>query len=774
MRLSKTTALCLAALFLLSALKYSSFLLGGIFVFRDAGYFFLPLREISSGLLRSGEFPFWNDFASNGRALAANPNAGAFWPLSFLLAVLTPSQLVLLHIALLPLSVFLSLRWLRLSSTACLWGSMAFLFSGVFQTLPILFTTLASTIPLPLALAAVAVPPGCGRRTVLGRFLLSGVLIGLSFLGGEPVIAATGAGGVTLVVLLTLWRDRRDTLHRAASWGLLAVCAAGTGMVQLLPAVSELSRSARQESMRPEEGALYWSVRPARILTLLEPRLTGDPFAEKDEEYWGAGTFDAKNPYFYDLAPGLLPLLCLGAAWRSGAGKSALLLAGATALFSFGRFVPGYASAAEFVRVIRYPEKWWITATLFLSAATAIGFDQFREDLQAAIKATRPVFLATGGFFFLLTASLLAVPGVLGRALAAAGLAAEPVGSPSLRSVLFLPLLLALLTLILCWVLSRMWRTGDVRQEVAVLVLAAVFLIDGVRRTHDSCPAAPADLFHKVPPHVQAVVDEMGRGRFYDEAANVAEVAVRRARESAGFDPLRPITGAVFGVRYAGENDIDRMTPAASVAFARYLARTPWSESKVRLLERANVSAARVPLTEPLLPGTREVARFGGDRIVRLSGTRPEFSLARSSRFVQGFTASDFGSLAGEEADAVIEGKGTPELASRPGEPGGIRILKRTASRQQLTVSTGHAGAILKIARTHDPNWKVTWGGKPLPLLRADGFLSAVELPPGTGAVTIEYVNPSILRGTAVSIVTAAGALLAALLLTLRTGEGTA
>ena len=45
--------------------------------------------------------------------------------------------------------------------------------------------------------------------------------------------------------------------------------------------------------------------RPARVLTLLEPRLTGDPGAESDLDFWGAGTFDAGNPYFYDLAIGL-------------------------------------------------------------------------------------------------------------------------------------------------------------------------------------------------------------------------------------------------------------------------------------------------------------------------------------------------------------------------------------------------------------------------------------------------------------------------------------
>ena len=156
------------------------------------------------------------------------------------------------------------------------------------------------------------------------------------------------------------------TLIGAAAFGSLALAAAGRrravpaaagalalglalAAVQVLPAAAEVARSARASEMRPEHGALFWSVRPSRVLTLLEPRLTGDA---AQGPHWGAATFDASGPYFDDLALGVLPLLFAAAAWRDRRGRAALLVAGGAAVLSFGRFLPGYGAVAR-VLVLR-------------------------------------------------------------------------------------------------------------------------------------------------------------------------------------------------------------------------------------------------------------------------------------------------------------------------------------------------------------------------------------------------------------------------------------
>src|SRR5262249_5824535 len=160
--------------------------------------------------------------------------------------------------------------------------------------------------------------------------------------------------------------------------------------VQILPTAGEVGRSARGEGLKPEHGALFWSLRPSRVLTLLEPRLTGDPVAGP---YWGSATFDAGSPYFEDLALGVLPLVFAPAACRDRRGSAALLLAAGAALLSFGRYLPGYELVARAAPFIRYPEKWWVLATGALAAAAAFGVDAvFSGDAEVREKARRYLF----------------------------------------------------------------------------------------------------------------------------------------------------------------------------------------------------------------------------------------------------------------------------------------------------------------------------------------------------------------------------------------------
>ena len=171
----------------------------------------------------------------------------------------------------------------------------------------------------------------------------------------------------------------------------------GLAAIQILPAALEMARSARGAGMRPEHGALFWSVRPARVLTLLEPRLTGDPAGDA-ASFWGSATFDAGSPYFEDLALGLVPLLFAAAAWRDRRGRAALLLAGAGAGLSFGRFLPGYSFLAAALPVVRYPEKWWLLVTFALAAAAAVGVEAVFFGEAEARGAGAKYFAEDGGW----------------------------------------------------------------------------------------------------------------------------------------------------------------------------------------------------------------------------------------------------------------------------------------------------------------------------------------------------------------------------------------
>ncbi len=738
------------------ALRFHEYLLGGSVVGRDAVFFFVPLREVTSRLLSAGELPLWNDASGAGRALAANPNAAAFWPGTWLGPLLGTTGLFLLHVLLVVLLAYAALRVLGVSRAASCAGGLVLLFSGVFQTVPLLFTTVASLAPLPLALAAIGTLDPEDRPGARRKVATVGLALGLSLLGGEPVVAATGAAGVAAVAIGGALVDaRRGASGRAgrrlgalAAAGLLS---AGIAAVQLLPTAGELVRSARGTQMQADEGALFWSVRPARLLTLLEPRLTGDPRAEKDADYWGAATFDAGNPYFHDLALGLLPLALAAAAFGDPRGRAALGLAGLAALLSFGRFFPPVGALFGALPVFRYPEKWWLLATLGLVGAAAVGVDRLRGDARAVRRYAR-ASAAMAVVLFPAAALALAAPGRLAALLRAVSLAGDGVAGERVGALLGPLLLAALATALLLASLPALVRSGRISTRAAAGLAAALFLLDAGHRVTGSAPAGPAGFWAHVPAEVAAAKEAAGEGRFHVDGADDVVRTIALARERDGLDPLRPLTGAAWGLRYGGDNDVDRMSTPEAVAASATLARMPWGEEKVRRLRTIGVTGARTDAPGPDPPGVRETARFGSARIVALEGARPEHLFVRHARPAPGTLVVPAPSDPLEEA--VVAGL-DGESSFGAGE---VTLLERSNGRRRLRTRVAPPGGLLVAARSIDPAWMATVDGRKVESLRADGFLTAVLVPAGEHEVEFTYRNGRILAGLAATLLSLAAA----------------
>lgn len=760
LRRDPATLIAPAALAILFLVRFGSFLAGGTLYSRDAGFFFAPWRTLLPRLWKTG-FPCWNDALSNGRAFAADPNAAVFWPLTPLLAIATPTALALVNVALLLALFYASLRAIRLDAAAAASGTAVLLFSGVLQSLPVYAGIPAAAAPLaPAVVAFWALGDGAsgrGRRVALGA-----VALALSALGGEPFI--TAAGGLICCVLagmrLALTRPRPAASE--ARRRLLAIFGAvllslGLAAVQLVPAWGLLQRSARGTELRAEHGAEYWSVRPSRLLTLLEPRLTGDPGAEDAASYWGSATFDGGQPYFPDLALGLVPLGLATVAFGDRRGRAALALSGVAALFSFGRFLPGFAAVARHLSVFRYPEKWWVVATLALSAAAAVGAsrllsagaDERARGLGALRRAFVVIGVALSAFAFLAVLSPSALRAVLWRMELGAGSApSEAV------SVMLVPLLSvgAAGALVLGGV-TLLAERGRVPFSFFLMVLVVVFGSDAARRVSGTLPAGPRDLYTRKTPAVEMVIANLRGGRFFDDGADDRATGVRRTLEAGGFDPLRAAAGVFWSIPYSLENDVDRMTPSASVGAVFEAESLPWGEEKVRRLREAGVAVVRTALLPPDPPGAEEVAHIGGDRIVRLVSTRPEFLfvpgavVAPDARAARRLLATP---LRDPLRSAVIEVPGAPE-GTHEGGAGTAEVVTRSNRRVSLRVAVLAPVGVLVTTRAFSAEWTAALDGQPLPLFRSDGFLTAAFIPPGEHRVDFLYDTGPFLRGGLVS-----------------------
>ncbi len=763
------SALALAALLGLFAARFTAFLSGGTLYFRDAGFFFTPWRALLPRLWSEG-FPAWNDWLSNGRAFAADPNAAVFWPLSPLLFVASPTVLALANLALLVLLFWVALRVLGLSPGAASAGASVLLFSGVFQTLPVFIGVPAAAAPVALAIVAFGrIGFGLDARPLRGA-VVGGAALALSFLGGEPVITATGgaaAAGVALAGVLWSRLPARESARRLGAAAAGVLLALGLSAVQLLPTLDGLRRSARGTEMAAEHGALFWSVRPTRLLTVLEPKLTGDPFSETDAGYWGAGTFDAGNPYFYDLALGLVPLALVGAALGDRRGRAALAIAAAAVVLSFGRFLPGYGLVAERLAIFRYPEKWWLLATLGAAAAAAVGVDRifagdprdralalrsFGRTRRGARRGGRTPRSARAPLAGDAPRASLVPPARRGR---------DPGGRRCCRSSPGASL----------WHGLAARRPGRLGARPPRSAAGTAPRRRARGRLSRRCRGARGG---KLPGRSRGSLHGGdARRRRRTRRGGIRPFLRRRRRRSgharcgeratpAGLDRLRPATGTLFGIRYALENDIDRMTPRASVQAYFDAARLPWGEAKTARLRAAGVSVARTAAPPPDPPGVEEIRRDGEDRIVKIEPTRPEFLLVPEAILVP-----DGGAAASRMADAsyqpmrssVVEVPGA-DPGSRTAGRGVVTVRARSSAAASLDVLAAEPGGTLVIGRTFDRNWKATLDGHPLPLYRADGFLTAAFLPSGRHAVELRYENPLFALGAALSLLASAVAAL--------------
>jgi hypothetical protein len=85
-------------------------------------------------------------------------------------------------------------------------------------------------------------------------------------------------------------------------------------------------------------------------------------------------------------------------------------------------------------------------------------------------------------------------------------------------------------------------------------------------------------------------------------------------------------------------------------------------------------------------------------------------------------------------------GAGTPPASSGSAAPtDDVGLRAYTSKLIQIEVRSAHGGYVL-VNDQYDPDWQAQVNGKPVPLLRADYILRAVQVPPGNSTVTMNYV----------------------------------
>jgi hypothetical protein len=269
-----------------------------------------PLHVLVGSMVRRGQLPFWNPYLFSGTPLLAGFNAGAFYPLVGLFVILpdraawVATEVILF--SLIGVGMYLFLRALALSTTACLLAALTFVGSGVVlaQANHVDMTEGFASIPFMLLAVLHIVRDGRWRWSVL--LGLGGALV---IFGGAPEAMLDEA------LLILAYAAVSAGFDRARWWRVLTRCGAGAALalslaaVQWLPGVTAIANS--QRSGLGSSFASSGSFPPTYGLLSLVPYLYGG-FGHLGEAMF----FSTYNLPEVEIYMGILPVIAVLSLWR--------------------------------------------------------------------------------------------------------------------------------------------------------------------------------------------------------------------------------------------------------------------------------------------------------------------------------------------------------------------------------------------------------------------------------------------------------------------------
>jgi hypothetical protein len=316
--------------------------------FRDHFDYFQPLRWFTTEQLREGHLPLWNPYNASGEPWLANPQTAVFYPPAWLFLVLPFSMayvsFLLFHLLLLGVGSYL---WFarRFSIAASLLGAVALMLSGPVLSLVDVQNNLATFAWLPWVLLVA------GRRSPVP----GAVVLALSFLAGEPFLAAVAA-----VCFVIVCRDVRTIVFS----GLGAL---GLTAVQLFPFLEMLGGSNRVSGFDPNDVLRGSMPLHDWLLVAMPPRLAGFHAAQHFIFVLYASAFVVA------LAIAGLVVLAMRRAWMLlGASVLAIVLVAAVA--SGPRWLTQLP-----LTIFRYPSRVVPYAAFALVALAVAGWDAIRR-----------------------------------------------------------------------------------------------------------------------------------------------------------------------------------------------------------------------------------------------------------------------------------------------------------------------------------------------------------------------------------------------------------
>lgn len=392
-RAKATFWICLLPLVLLAG----AWRMGGVSALEDDLIYYLPIRQFIGQQLAQGLLPLWNPFVNLGVSVAADPQAGLWYPPTWLFALLPPLWAygfnVWLHFVIAGAGMYRLLRARGLEQRACLLGALAFEFSGFLVAHRVHLAMFQAAAWLPWMLMGWALFSRSGKSRHFGLACLT---MGLQFLVQHTQVSLISMVIVGAYVVVVLWPLRRSLWWQFPAGVVLAGMISAVQTVPTFAAFAGTTRNLPAYHLFVENS---WV--PLSALMMIFPLFFGvrTP-AFWTQPWWGVSHFCEQ--WAYPTLAILLLSICSLALLRRRYGVSTservepltghrrevafwwlAMLAGL--VLALGQFTPVSDGLIHvpFYRSLRVPARWILVWSLAMPMLAAFVISAVHRDAQA-------------------------------------------------------------------------------------------------------------------------------------------------------------------------------------------------------------------------------------------------------------------------------------------------------------------------------------------------------------------------------------------------------
>ena len=725
---------------------------------------YYPWRSFAVSALKDGIIPLWNPYSYSGQPFLANLQSALFYPPNLIFLIMSlPAAFtwgVVLHLFLAGLFCYALLRQWRLSPLAAVFGAVVFMLNGyLIGWLEYPAFGLWVLVWLPALLLCYEKAAGGGGWP---WYLLTGLVVGLQFLGGQLQIAAY----LMLAFLLyAVWRALASGERDKIAGRLVgAATALGIGLalaaVQLLPTFELAPLSGR--APKTFEQAREFALPLSHLILFWMPNFFGSP---AQHTYWG--NIGGRYPINFLETGCYVGLITLLLAWlglrlrRKPAVGYLLALAIISLLFAIGSplfalffyLVPGAKQLAGLARLLCLTD-------FALAGLAAFGLQRLLEGDPPLRRWELPAF-ALGT----LAIATLWLTWALRWADFAAAIREQPplvitLGWQGLRL-----LFLLLLSLLAAGLLARRGKPTAPRRKAAPqakswpvaagLLACAILLADIFSFGVTFNPATDPKLAFFATQTTDYLRDNLGHARMTSYAPADARspldwmppntALAYRLREVHGYDSLAPgrytrLSSTDWGKQGTWPAPDSKLADLLGISYAFTTAEISapgWELAQSNA--EGNIYHNREALPRAfIVPRARRVSEEESLQLVKSGGFDPRAEV---------LLPADSGRLAMEELAAPGQNQ---TLDNR------TEFVEDGINSIRLTVQTA-AGGWLVLADTAYPGWQVTIDGRPAQWETADYVLRAVKLPAGRSSVEWSYQPASFKVGLFITLAALAG-----------------